>query len=55
MKKQLEVMFLVWLAAAGLWVSSSCAGEIDILLQKLVDKGVLTPGEAQQIGAETKE
>ncbi|MDD5585066.1 MAG: putative porin [Candidatus Omnitrophica bacterium] len=31
------------------------AGEIDILLQKLVDKGVLTPGEAQQIGTETKE
>jgi hypothetical protein len=31
------------------------AGEIDILLQKLVEKGVLTPGEAQQIGTETKE
>jgi hypothetical protein len=33
----------------------SYAGEIDILLQKLVEKGVLTPGEAQQIGTETKE
>ncbi|MFA5362840.1 MAG: putative porin [Candidatus Omnitrophota bacterium] len=31
------------------------AGEIDILLQKLVEKGVLTAGEAQQIGTETKE
>ncbi|MFA4984162.1 MAG: putative porin [Candidatus Omnitrophota bacterium] len=31
------------------------AGEIDLLLEKLVDKGVLTPGEAQQIGVETKE
>lgn len=31
------------------------AGEIDILVQKLVDKGVLTPGEAQQIVTETKE
>ncbi|MDD5004900.1 MAG: putative porin [Candidatus Omnitrophica bacterium] len=33
----------------------SCAGEVDILLQKLVEKGILTPGEAQQIGTETKE
>jgi len=31
------------------------AGEIDILVQKLVDKGILTPGEAQQIVTETKE
>jgi hypothetical protein len=31
------------------------AGEVDILLQKLVEKGVLTPGEAQQVGTETKE
>lgn len=35
--------------------SSVRAGEIDILLDKLVDKGVLSPGEAQQISAETKE
>lgn len=33
----------------------SFAGEIDILVQKLVEKGVLTPGEAQQIVTETKE
>ena len=34
---------------------SAYAGEIDILLQKLVEKGVLTNGEAQQIATETKE
>ncbi|MDD5567699.1 MAG: putative porin [Candidatus Omnitrophica bacterium] len=50
--------FLV-LAAAGFAVlcliGSSSAGEIDLLLQKLVDKGVLTAGEAQQVKTETKE
>ncbi|MFA5276339.1 MAG: putative porin, partial [Candidatus Omnitrophota bacterium] len=39
----------------GIGVSFSYAGEVDILLQKLVEKGVLTPGEAQQVGTETKE
>lgn len=33
----------------------SFAGEIDILVRKLVDKGILTYGEAQQILTETKE
>jgi len=33
----------------------SYAGEIDLLLQKLVEKGVLTAGEAQQVKIETKE
>jgi polyhydroxyalkanoate synthesis regulator phasin len=32
-----------------------CAAEIDILVKKLVEKGVLNPGEAQQILNETKE
>jgi len=41
------------LSLAG--VRPSFAGEIDLLLQKLVDKSVLTAGEAQQIGTETKE
>jgi hypothetical protein len=36
-------------------ISSAQAGEIDLLLQKLVEKGVITAGEAQQIGTETKE
>ena len=31
------------------------SGEVDILVQKLMDKGILTPGEAQQIVTETKE
>jgi len=31
------------------------ASQVDILLQKLVEKGVLTAGEAQQISTETKE
>jgi len=31
------------------------AGEIDTLVNKLIEKGVLTPGEAQQIITETKE
>ena len=43
--------------AAG--IIGSCAdgfaGEVDILVQKLVDKGILTPGDAQQILTETKE
>jgi len=33
----------------------ACAGEMDLLLQKLVDKGILNDGEAQQILSETKE
>jgi len=51
--------FLAVLAASGFTVlclvGSSFAGEIDLLLQKLVEKGVLTAGEAQQVKAETKE
>ena len=51
--------FLAVLAVSGFAVLclavSSYAGEIDLLLQKLVDKGVLTPGEAQQVKTETKE
>lgn len=39
----------------GVCASAGFAGEIDILVQKLVDKGVLTPGEAQEIVTETKE
>jgi len=53
MRKFLTAIILVGIMALG--VSYSYAGEIDLLLQKLVDKGVLTPGEAQQIGTETKE
>ena len=34
---------------------SASAGEVDILVRKLVEKGILTAGEAQQIMTETKE
>ncbi|MBD3263657.1 MAG: hypothetical protein GF375_00965, partial [Candidatus Omnitrophica bacterium] len=34
---------------------TSFAGEIDILVQKLVEKGILTSGEAQQVLTETRE
>ncbi len=54
MKRLLSVMLLA-LFVAVLGTGVACAGEVDILLQKLVDKGVLTPGEAQQVGTETKE
>lgn len=43
-------MLVVFLSAP-----SSPAGEVDILIEKLVEKGVLTPGEGQQILTETKE
>ena len=45
------VLFLALTFASGVCL----AGEIDILLQKLVDKGVLTAGEAQEIKTETRE
>ena len=52
MKKMLILAFM----GAILSLAASCyAGEIDLLLQKLVEKKVLTPGEAQEILAETRE
>jgi polyhydroxyalkanoate synthesis regulator phasin len=55
MKKLLTIFAVAVIAALCIGVSSSYAGEIDMLLQKLVEKGVLTAGEAQQVGTETKE
>jgi hypothetical protein len=55
MRKLLTVLLLTGFIGFSLGMHSSYAGEIDILLQKLVEKGVLTAGEAQQIGTETKE
>ncbi|MFA5005076.1 MAG: putative porin [Candidatus Omnitrophota bacterium] len=54
MKRLFTVMLLALFTAVYLPHNAS-AGEVDILLQKLVEKGVLTPGEAQQVGTETKE
>ncbi|MGE5197204.1 MAG: putative porin [Deltaproteobacteria bacterium] len=55
MSKLLTAIVLVGFMVLSLAIHPSCAGEIDILLQKLVEKGILTTGEAQQIGTETKE
>jgi len=55
MRKFLAMTALAGFMTFGLGLGSSYAGEIDLLLQKLVEKKVLTAGEAQQIGTETKE
>ena len=55
MKKFLTAFVLGGFISLNLGMCFSYACEIDLLLQKLVDKGVLTAGEAQQIGTETKE
>jgi hypothetical protein len=55
MRRFLTVIVLGGFIALNSGMRFSYAGEIDLLLQKLVDKGVLTAGEAQQIGTETKE
>ena len=52
----MKMFKLLGLFAALVFVSNSAfAGEIDLLVQKLVEKGILSPGEAQQVITETKE
>ncbi|MFA5410812.1 MAG: putative porin [Candidatus Omnitrophota bacterium] len=53
--KKLLCLILAVCFWVSLIITNSYAGEIDILLQKLVEKGVLTGAEAQQIKVETKE
>lgn len=55
MKRLSVVLLLVFLSIICLGITSSFATEVDILLQKLVEKGVLTAGEAQEIKVETQE
>ena len=55
MNKFLTSVVLVGFIVFNLGMSVSYAGEVDILLQKLVEKGVLTAGEAQEIKTETQE
>ncbi|MCM8789778.1 MAG: putative porin [Candidatus Omnitrophica bacterium] len=55
MRKILAVLLVIGFFLIPVAVASSYAGEIDILLQKLVDKGILTTGEAQEIKTETQE
>ncbi len=56
MRKKCMAVLVSLLFGIGSFVSGSVyAGEIDILLQKLVDKGVLSGAEAQQVKYETQE
>ena len=55
MRKFLTALVLGGFLVVSLGSQYSYAGEVDILLQKLVEKGVLTSGEAQEIKTETQE
>jgi hypothetical protein len=55
MKKCLLKFVLVSIIGICLSGKLSYAGEVDILLQKLVEKGILTAGEAQEVKVETQE
>ncbi|MDD3345687.1 MAG: putative porin [Candidatus Omnitrophica bacterium] len=55
MKKLFIAMVMAGFCLLGAGTRVSYAGEIDLLLEKLVDKGVLTGAEAQQVKYETRE
>jgi len=55
MRKGLQLAVLLGFIGMCLGAVPSYAGEVDILLQKLVEKGVLSAGEAQEIKTETQE
>jgi len=55
MKKLLMAVLLGTFCLMSAGIKASYAGEIDLLLQKLVEKGVLTGSEAQQVKTETQE
>ena len=55
MRKFILIALLIGLISLGTGGRLSYAGEIDLLLEKLVNKGVLTGAEAQQIKYETQE
>ena len=55
MRNGVLAVFLLWGAALSLGVSSAYAGEVDLLVQKLVEKGVLSPNEAQIMMDETRQ
>lgn len=52
-KKFLRTLGLV--ALCLLWALNAQAGEVDVLLQKLVEKGILSSTEAQEVRTETNE
>ncbi len=55
MKKSFIVLLLMGCVVSFLGVGFSYGAEVDILLQKLVEKGILTAGEAQEVKTETQE
>ncbi len=55
MRKFLTVMVLAGFIVLTVRTPSSYASEVDVLLQKLVEKGVLSSSEAQEIRTETNE
>ena len=55
MKKLFIAVLMVSFYLMSVGIQASYAGEIDLLLQKLVDKGVLSGAEAQQVKTETQE
>ena len=50
-----KLMLLLGVIGMVALAGRSYAGEMEILVQKLVDKGILTQGEGAQVLAETKE
>lgn len=55
MRKLVTLLVLSGFISLGLAINPSYASEVDALLQKLIDKGVLTSSEAQEIRTETNE
>lgn len=55
MKKFLATFVLGWFISLSMGMHFSYASEIDSLLEKLIDKGILSASEAQQIRTETNE
>ncbi|MDD4957437.1 MAG: putative porin [Candidatus Omnitrophica bacterium] len=55
MKKILSMILIAGALVSGFGVYTAKAGQMEILVDKLVEKGILTPYEAQIIVAEAKE
>ncbi len=55
MRKELWFAMVVWVAALVTCAPAAHAGEVDLLVQKLVDKGVLSANEGQILLDETKQ
>lgn len=53
--KKLIIIAVLALLSVCVMAPQARAGEVDLLVQKLVEKGILTPGEGQVLITETKE